>query len=155
MQLSYYLPSLFLPLCRSHGNLHRQPHNAITAEEVQRLIIFLSHFAENNAIFLPGRIPGYENCDIQLLPSNTTKKVVWRIYQESAEMSSFRPLGYSTFTRQRTMNRPQIKVMKPMSDLYWICQKHSVALISSMNRPEEDKSEVHDLHIMSKIIKSQ
>ena len=82
------MESLFLYLCRSHGNLLRQPHNAITAE-LQRLIVFLPHFAENHATFWPWRIPGYKNCDIHLLPSNTTKKAVWRIYQESAEIGSF------------------------------------------------------------------
>ena len=126
-----------------------QPHNGITTE-VQRLIIFLSQFAENCAIYLPSHIPGYKNCDIQLLHSSTTKK----IYQESAEISFFRPLGYSPFTRLWKMYKPQITVMKPMSDLCWICEKHSVALVISMNRPQEEKSEVYDLHtcIMSKII---
>lgn len=33
---------------------------------------------------LPGRIPGYKSADIQLLPSNTTKRHVWELYQEAA-----------------------------------------------------------------------
>ena len=43
---------------------------------------FLQAYAEDNAILLPGRIPGYKRDDIQLLPSSTTKKVVNIMYSE-------------------------------------------------------------------------
>ena len=32
--------------------------------------------------------------------------------------------------------------MKPMSDLCWVCQRNSVAMIRNANRPEGEKSEV-------------
>ena len=60
---------------RQHGNKKRRPHNALSFAEVKRLIKFILNYAEDNAILLPGRIPGYKWDDLQLLPSNTTKKV--------------------------------------------------------------------------------
>ena len=43
--------------------------------------MFLRHYAEDNAILLQGRIPGYKNCNMQLLPLSTTKTGVWPNYQ--------------------------------------------------------------------------
>ena len=60
---------------RIHGNTRRQPKNALKIEEIKNLLTFLYNYAENNAILLPGRIPGYKRDNIQLLPSSTTKKV--------------------------------------------------------------------------------
>ena len=60
---------------RVHGNTRRLPKHALKLEEVKNLVAFLSNYAEENAILLPGRIPGYKRDDLQLLPSNTTKKV--------------------------------------------------------------------------------
>ena len=68
-------------ICRVHGNTHRIPHNSLTAEDVRNIVLYLRHYAEDNAILLPGRIPGYKNCNMQLLPSSTTKSGVWSKYQ--------------------------------------------------------------------------
>ena len=63
---------------RVHGNSRRVPKHALKLDEVKHVVTFLSNYAEKNAILLPGRIPGYKRDDLQLLPSNTTKKVVFR-----------------------------------------------------------------------------
>ena len=60
---------------RQHGNHNRIPHNALSFSDVKNVVRFLQAYSEDNAILLPGRIPGYKRDDIQLLPSNTTKKV--------------------------------------------------------------------------------
>lgn len=65
---------------RVHGNSKRLPKHALKLEEIKNLVTFLSNFAEKNAILLPGRIPGYKRDDLQLLPSNTTKKVPERAF---------------------------------------------------------------------------
>ena len=59
---------------RVHGNTRRLLKHALKLDEVKNLVT-LSNYAEENAILLPGRIPGYKRDDLQLLPSNTTKKV--------------------------------------------------------------------------------
>ena len=58
---------------RIHSNVRRLPKHALKLHEVNNLITFLNNLAEKNAI-LPGWIPGYK-LDLQVLPSNMTKKV--------------------------------------------------------------------------------
>ncbi len=60
---------------RIHGNTKRTPHNTLSFRETKNMVKFLHSYADNNAILLPGRIPGYKRDDLQLLPSSTTKKV--------------------------------------------------------------------------------
>ena len=89
---------------------------------------------------LPGRVPGYKSSDIQLLPSSTTKHQVWELYQQAASVEYMRPVSYSSFTSLWRQLLPQVVVMKPMSDLCWMCQKNSTAITRSANRPEEEKT---------------
>ena len=60
---------------RTHGNAKRLPHNALTYEDITWIVKFLSNYAEEQAILLPGRVPGYKRDDFKLLPSSTSKKV--------------------------------------------------------------------------------
>ena len=99
---------------------------------------------EANAMVLPGRVPGYKRSDIQLLPSSTTKHVVWELYQQAAAAGSTRPVCYSMFTSLWRQLLPHVVVMKPMSDLCWICQQNSTAISRSANQPEEEKTLVHN-----------
>ena len=42
------------------------PHNAVKLSEVEYVVRFVLRYAEDNAILLPGRIPGYKNDDLHL-----------------------------------------------------------------------------------------
>lgn len=127
---------------RRHGNTRRLPSNAYSFQDRQRAIEFLHSYAEANAILLPGRIPGYKRSDVQLLPSSTTKNIVWQQYSVALAGSTHHQLAYSTFCLLWRRVVPQILVTKPMSDLCWICQKNSTAIMRSANLPEEEKSAV-------------
>ena len=98
------------------------------------------HVTEANAMILPGRVPGYKSSDIQLLPSSTTKHEVWELYQQAASVESMCPVSYSTFTSLWRQLLPHVVVMKPMSELCWMCQKDSTAITRSANRPEGEKT---------------
>ena len=65
---------------RVHGNTKRLPHNTLSFDGTQRVVAFITFYAEEHAILLPGRVPGYKRADVQLLPTHTTKKNVWRQY---------------------------------------------------------------------------
>ena len=69
-------------------------------------------------------------------PSSTTKHKVWELYQEAAGVQSMHPVGYSSFTGLWRQLLPHV-MMKPMSDLCWLCQCNSAAITRSANRPEE------------------
>ena len=93
---------------------------------------------------LLGRLPGYNNSDVKLLSSSTTKNGIWELYIQSAS-SGLLSVAYSTFTQLWHQLLPHILVMKPMSDLCWIFQQNSTAIVRSTNKPEEDKSAVSSL----------
>ena len=116
---------------RIHGNTGRAPSNTLVMEEVRNVIVFVTQHAEANAILLPGRIPGYERSDIQILPSSTTKRAIWLLYEDTAVQLSQRRIAYSTFTK-----------VWLLLDLCATCQKNSAAIVRSVNLSEEEKSEV-------------
>ena len=127
---------------RRHGNLRRLPSNTISFVDNQRVVEFLQTYAEANAILLPGRIPGYKRTDVQLLPSSTTKRHVWQQYCTSLVSGTHQQVACSTFCAIWRRVVPHIMVTKPMSDLCWICQCNSTAIVRAANQPEEQKSAV-------------
>ncbi len=128
--------------CRQHGNAHRIPVHAFKADDVQKVVEFITNYAEDNAILLPGRIPGYKKTDIQLIPSSTTKNLVWCAYVQAAEDLPVRVAGYKSFRNIWNQFVPLIVVTKPASDLCWVCQQNSTLIMRSANKSEEEKSEV-------------
>ena len=145
---------------REHKNHKRLPHNTLPYECKEHVVTFLQNYAEEHAILLPGRIPGYKRDDLQLLPSSTTKKVgfvlthiqqlywqtnlqaVWVLYKHSCEQAGIPAAAYTTFTAYWRQLIPRIVVMKPMTDLCWVCQQNSTAIMRAVNRPDSEKSEV-------------
>ena len=91
-------------------------------------------------MLLPGRVPGYKSSDVKLLPSSTTKHAIWELYLQAAATSVMRAVAYSTFTQLWRQLLPHVVVMKPMSDLCWVCQQNSTAIMRAANRPVEEKS---------------
>ena len=132
---------------RMHGNTKRLPANTTSFADTQQVVNFITAYAEAHAILLPGRIPGYKRSDLQLLPSSTTKHNVWLLYCDSLNSLSatHHRVAYSTFCIMWQKFLPHILVTKPMSDLCWVCQKNSVAIMRAANQPEEQKSEVTKL----------
>ena len=65
-------------IARVHGNTKRVPKHALKLKKVKNLVTFINNYAEKNAILLTGRISGYKRDNLQLLPSNTTRKVFFR-----------------------------------------------------------------------------
>jgi len=71
-----------------------------------------------------------------------TLQSVWVEYVVSCKEAGVRAAQYSTFTALWRQLTPQIQVMKPMSDLCWVCQQNSRAIMKAANMPEEQKSQV-------------
>lgn len=60
---------------RVHKNSRSLPHNYLSFDVIHNFKQFLINYAEENAILLPGRVPGYKKDDIKLLPSSRSKRV--------------------------------------------------------------------------------
>ena len=74
------------------------PHNATKLSDIKNVVRFILQYAEDHAILLPGRVPGYKRDDIQLLPSSTTKREVWETYHQTASLSEdTKAVCYSLF----------------------------------------------------------
>ena len=98
---------------------------------------FLFNYSEDHAILLPGRVPGYKDTKVKLLPSSTTKKQVWSTY---CEADNFRNVSYKTFLKIWKRYNPRLIVMKPMTDLCAVCQENSKLILHVSNKPESEKS---------------
>lgn len=69
-------------------------------------------------------------------------QAVWIVYAASCQEAGLTSVAYTTFCSLWRRLIPYITVMKPMSDLCWVCQQNSYAMVRSANTPEEEKSEV-------------
>ena len=115
-------------------------------------IVLPHNLPDSNAMLLPGRVPGYKDSDVKLLPSSTTKHAIWELYIQAAATSLMRAVAYPTFNQLWRQLLPNVVVMKPMSDLCWVCQQNSTAIMRSANRPEEEKSTVSTYSMHANVI---
>ena len=56
----------------------------LTYDDTTRIFQFIQNFAEEHALVLPGRVPGFKRSDIRLLPSTNSKASIWRDYYKPA-----------------------------------------------------------------------
>ena len=125
------------PKPRVHGNTGRHPKHSLSLQSIEYIIRFLLSYAEQNALLLPGRIPGYSRSDIKLLPSSVSKRGIWRVYHSAAELDEgIHAVAYTTFCRLWRSLLPSVIIMKPMSDLCWTCHQNSAAILCAANRSE-------------------
>jgi len=82
---------------RVHGNSKRLPRNALPQAVTEDVKNFLSNYADENAVLLPGRIPGFKNEDIQLLSSSDTKMNVWNSFKRACEESNKQAFSCTKF----------------------------------------------------------
>lgn len=128
----------FLP--RKHGNAGKAPHNSLTVTDRERIKTFLTKYASDHALPLPGRLPNYKSEKVLLLPSDTTSADVHSIYEQLAEEMNFRSVHLRTFQRTWHDLCPFITIMKPCTDLCQRCQvfSHQLSMVANMNDEEKE-----------------
>ena len=126
---------------RVHGNKNRLPSSTSSAETVEQVVKFILNTAEEQALILPGRVPGFKRIDVKLLPSNLTKHGLWRTYTEICLGTGTPSVGYSKFCDLWNQLCPFIVIMRPATDLCWTWQKNNNRIRNSVNLPESDKAE--------------
>ena len=77
-----------------HGNSKRLPHNKLPQAVAEDAKNFLSNYVDENAVLLPGRIPGFKSENIQLLSSSDTKMDVWNSFTRTCEEPNKTLLSY-------------------------------------------------------------
>ncbi|XP_062610795.1 uncharacterized protein LOC134272593 [Saccostrea cucullata] len=130
----------FLP--RTHGNSGKAPHNSLSVTDRDRIKTFITKYASDHALPLPGRLPNYKSEKVLLLPSDTTTADIHAKYEILAEEMNFRRIHLRTFQRTWHELCPFITIMNPCTDLCQLCQNfsHQLSTVSNMN--DEEKEEI-------------
>ena len=80
---------------QTHGNSKRLSSNALSTETVEQVFKFINNVGEEQALLLPGRVPGFKRIDVKLLPSNLTKHSLWKKYSDICMSTGQASVGYS------------------------------------------------------------
>ncbi len=65
-------------------NAGRQNNSkAYDLNNTRRTVTFISNYADDHALVLPGRVPGFQRDDVRLMPSSETKVKVYGAYRTS------------------------------------------------------------------------
>ena len=126
---------------RRHGNVSKSPKHALSLAETQSIVSFLHHFASVHALFLPGWIPGNFDERYVLLPSDMSKRFVYRKYEEACHASLKNCVSRRKFEAIWSSTLPFIVTAKPSTDLCFTCQQNSRLIVKSANLPEHLKTE--------------
>lgn len=127
---------------RVHGNNKRLPSTACSADTIERVVKFITNVAEEQALLLPGRVPGFKRIDVKLLPSSLTKHTLWKTYQDACHAVGHVAVGYSKFGDLWKQLCPFVLIMRPATDLCWTCQKNNNHIHRVANLGEAEKAEV-------------
>lgn len=124
---------------RRHGNTNRLPPNVLPQEVVTQAVTFIKNFASEQGLSLPGRVPQFQNFDVQLLPSSETKASIWRLYKASANKDNSTTVSYSKFVNIWNTFTPYIVMMTPATDLCGTCQLNNTKIFRTVNVSEDEK----------------
>ena len=124
-----------------HHPKKRPPGWTIPSQAVEQVVKFILNVAEEQALLLPGRVPGFKRTGVRLLPSALTKHHLWMNYTGICTSQGQQSAGYSKFCDLWTQLCPFILIMRPATDLGWTSQKNNNLIQKSANLPENQKVE--------------
>ena len=119
---------------------------SLSLMNTERVVHFVKQYAEDHAVSLPGRVPGFKRDDIRLLPSSCPKSHVYQLYADSANMAGHRVVASSTCKKLWVELCPYIVVARPVTDLCWRCQQNNTNIYGSANLTLEEKTELLQEH---------
>lgn len=133
---------------RTHKNSKWLPSSPSPAETVEQVIKFINNIAQEQALLLPGYVPGFKIIDVKLLPSNLTKRGLWRRYSDICTSVGKVSVGYSKFCDLWNQLCPFILIMRPATDLCWTCQKNNDKIHKTVNLPEAEAVRIQEEHVI-------
>ena len=124
---------------RVHGNKRRLPHNVTPLASLQKVISFITSYAEENGLPMPAAPGKSKGVPPLFLPSSSNKKMVHKQYLLAIEDSGLRSVGYPLFCSLWKNCVPHIQIMSLKTDVCDTCRKHRDHLAEA--RTEADKVE--------------
>ncbi|KAM9364293.1 uncharacterized protein KZ484_010563 isoform 2-T3 [Pholidichthys leucotaenia] len=137
--INWYKVNGLTPKVKKSGG-RRKNARLLSHDDIERVVKFILNYCEDHAIILPGRIPGYKDFRIKLLPSSTTKASVFRLYRSAMIDAGHRAVKITSFRRLWNSLLAFIVKAKPVMDLCWLCQKNNYQVYCSANLPEVIKT---------------
>ncbi|KAI7806078.1 hypothetical protein IRJ41_025886 [Triplophysa rosa] len=128
--LSHYKENGIEPKEKKSGG-RKSNTRSFEFEDIPRAVRFLTNYASENVLVLPGRVPGFKRDDIQLLSSSHTKVSVYNCYRQGLENTGHRIMGDSNILKLWKKVCPFIITAKPMTDLCWVCQENNSLIFRS------------------------
>jgi hypothetical protein len=127
---------------RIHGNKSKPSPNSLTFDQRNQIKKFITEYATENALPIPGRLPNVPQKTVLLLPSDKKVADIHSLYNASASESGYRSVCYKTFMNIWDDLCPHITISKPATDLCQRCQTFSYRLSQSGKLTESDKQDL-------------
>lgn len=144
-------------VAKVHGNAKKIAKNATSFTDAKYVVNFINNYAEQHAIYLPGRSSTVYNTNLKLLPSSDSKKKIYDIYNQSftGDMVE-KPVSLRVFKNIWRETCSTIVVMRPKSDLCSLCQKHYTSGAAMVLASEEEKiANVEKMKAHLELVKSE
>lgn len=129
-------------IAKQHGNAGKMAKNVTTHKKIEYVVRFLTNYAEQHALILPGRASTVYNANLKLLPSNETVRTVYEKYAASFNRDiTEKPISKRLFRNIWRETCRDIVIMKPRSDLCATCQQHYTSGAKMAMATDEEKIE--------------
>lgn len=121
-----------------HKNFKRTPKKTCSRETLEQVVLFIRNHAEENALFMPGRLANHKVI-VKLLPSSDTKKKIFSKYKEVCQKADVTSVGRSLLYKIWKTFCPDVVIMRPRTDLCAFCQKNMTTHAKLRGASEEEK----------------
>lgn len=121
--------------------LRKIAKNAISFTDTKYLVKFLNNYAEQHAIYLPGRSTSAYNTNLKPLPYSDRKNKNYDIYGHPLSVGVVeKPVSLRVFTNISRETCSKFVVMKPKSNLCSFSQEHFSSGVAIVLASEENKT---------------
>lgn len=87
-RLSKHFQAEGLTPTKTNAGGRKNNTKCLKLEDQERVVNYITNYADVHAVSLPGRVPGFSRADIRLLPSSAPKASVYRSYLHDATTAS-------------------------------------------------------------------
>ncbi len=130
-----------------HGLSNRKPSNATPIEVVKEVVAFIRNFAEENALFLPGRVPCNWNI-VKLLPSDSSRITIYTTYEKICQNTNHQAVSIHIFRRLWAQFCPDVLFQRPRTDLCVVCRQNYTQHSKLRGMPDEEKATLFKYEIL-------
>ena len=121
-----------------HGNVKATARSrGFDTDTAYCIKTFIQNYAEQFGLVLPGRVASFNNADLMILPSFSSKVHVYRQYETTCKDSSSRCVSETYFRRIWRNLLPHIVVQRPRTDLCAECH-HNLTSLGQLRTFDDD-----------------